>query len=116
MDVTLKRTNILMRDFHNMLICGNFAAIYYDIITVVGGSNRPGTVMEFVLFKDYGEQLGTRVVVGWGGTKDDSVDSMRYFQGDEESMIQEEQIHLLNNYQIPTSGTLQEKYPVLYPV
>ena len=90
MDVTLKRTNILMGDFHNMLICGDFAAIYYDIITVVGGSNRPGTVMEFVLFKDYGEQLGTRVVVGWGGTKDDSVDSMRSFQGDEESMIQNE--------------------------
>jgi hypothetical protein len=116
MDVTLKRTNILMGDFHNMLICGDFAAIYYDIITVVGGSNRPGTVMEFVKFKDYGEQLGTRVVVGWGGTKDDSVNSMRYFQGDEESMIQNEQNLLLMNYQIPTSGTLEEKYPVLYPV
>ena len=120
MDVTLKRTNILMGDFHNMLICGDFAAIYYDIITVVGGSNRPGTVMEFVKFKDkfkdYGEQLGTRVVVGWGGTKDDSVNSMRYFQGDEENMIQNEQNHLLMNYQIPASGTLKEKYPVLYPV
>lgn len=99
-----------------MLICGNFAAIYYDIITVIGGNNRPGTVMEFVLFKDYGEQLGTRVVVGWGGTKDDSVDSMRSFQGDEESMIQNEQNHLLVKYQIPTTaGTLKEKYPVLYP-
>ena len=116
MDVTLKRTNILMGDFHNMLICGNFAAIYYDIITVVGGKNNPGIVMEFVLFKDYGEQLGTRVVVGWGGAKDDSFNSMRYFQGDEESMIQNEQIHLLKNYQIPTTaGTLKEKYPVLYP-
>jgi hypothetical protein len=116
MDVTLKRTNILMGEFHNMLICGNFAAIYYDIITVIGGNNRPGTVMEFVLFKDYGEQLGTRVVVGWGGTKDDSVDSMRSFQGDEESMIQNEQNHLLVKYQIPTTaGTLNEKYPVLYP-
>ena len=76
--------------------------------------------MEFVKFKDkfkdYGEQLGTRVVVGWGGTKDDSVNSMRYFQGDEENMIQNEQNHLLMNYQIPASGTLKEKYPVLYPV
>ena len=65
MDVTLKRTNILMGDFHNMLICGDFAAIYYDIKTIIGGKERPGTVMEFVLFKDYDEQLGTRVVVGW---------------------------------------------------
>ena len=40
---------------------------------------------------------------------------MKYFQGDEESMIQNEQIHLLKNYQIPTTaGTLKEKYPVLY--
>ena len=67
MDVTLKRTNILMDDSHNMLICGDFTAIYYDIITVIGGKNSPGTVMEFVLFKDYGDQLGTRVIVGWGG-------------------------------------------------
>ena len=31
-------------------------------------------------------------------------------------MIQNEQNLLLMNYQIPTSGTLKEKYPVLYPV
>lgn len=74
MDITLKQANILMGDFHNMLICGNFAAIYYDIKTIKGEIEKPGTVMEFVLFKDYGEELGTRVVVGWGGTKDDSVD------------------------------------------
>ena len=74
-----------MGDFHNMLICGDFAAIYYDIFT--GESKNPGTVMEFVRFKDYGKELGARVVVGWGGTKDYSVDSMRRFQGDEESMI-----------------------------
>lgn len=41
---------------------------------------------------------------------------MRYFQGDEESMIQNEQIHLLKNYQIPNTRTLKEKYPVLYPL
>ena len=42
MDVTLKRAIILMGDFHNMLICGDFAAIYYDIFT--GEMKRPGTV------------------------------------------------------------------------
>ena len=66
-------------------------------------------------FKDYGKELGTKVIVGWGGTKDDSVDSMRHFQGDEERMIQDEQNHLLLNYQIPTTPTLKERYPVLYP-
>ena len=113
MDVTLKRAIILMGDFHNMLICGDFAAIYYDIFT--GEMKRPGTVMEFVRFKDYGKELGTKVIVGWGGTVDDSVDSMRHFQGDEERMIQDEQNHLLLNYQIPTTPTLKERYPVLYP-
>lgn len=115
MDITLKQANILMGDFHNMLICGNFTAIYYDIITIKGDAEIKGTVMEFVLFKDNGEELGTRVVVGWGGSKDSSFNSMLSFQGDEEKMIQDEQIHLLLNYQIPTSRTLREKYPVLYP-
>ena len=115
MDVTLKRATILMGDFHNMLICGDFAAIYYDIFT--GEAKSPGTVMEFVRFKDYGDELGTRVVVGWGGPKDNSFSSMAYFQGDEEKMIQAEQeLHLLN-YQIPsdTGSDLTKKYPVLYP-
>ena len=116
MDISLKRANILMGDFHNMLICGEFTAIYYDFTTVVGESEIPGTVMEFVRFKDYGEELGTRVVVGWGSTKDSNTyNSMKLFQGDEESMIQDEQNLLLMNYQIPTSGTLRERYPVLYP-
>ena len=115
MDVTLKRATILMGDFHNMLICGDFAAIYYDIFT--GEAKSPGTVMEFVRFKDYGNELGTRVVVGWGGPKDNSFSAMANFQGDEEKMIQAEQeLHLLN-YQIPsdTDIELTKKYPVLYP-
>jgi len=115
MDIALQKTNILMGDFHIMLICGNFTAIYYDFKTIVEEREIPGTVMEFVLFKDYGEELGTRVVVGWGASKDSSFDSMRSFQGDEERMIQDEQIHLLLNYQIPTTGTLRQRYPILYP-
>ena len=114
MDITLKKTIILMGDFHNMLICGNFTAIYYDIKTIIGKREVPGTVMEFVVFKDYGEELGTRVG-RMGGSKDSSFDSMRSFQGDEERMIQDEQIYLLLNYQIPTTGTLRQRYPFLYP-
>ena len=43
--------------------------------------------MEFVHFKEYDEGLGTRVVVGWGGTKGDSFDSMRKFQGEQGKML-----------------------------
>ena len=72
--------------------------------------------MEFVRFKDYGKELGTRVVVGWGGTKGNAFDSMRKFQGDQQRMIQDEQINLLLHYQIPTTENLREKYPILFPV
>ena len=47
--------------------------------------------MEFVQFTDYGEKLGTRVVEGWGSTKDSSYDSMIKFQGEEERKVQTEQ-------------------------
>jgi hypothetical protein len=69
MDITLKRTKIYMGAFHNMLICDDFSAIYYDILTESNGKNNSGTVMEFVKFKDYEGELGTRVVEGWGGQK-----------------------------------------------
>ena len=116
MDVSLKKTNILLGNFYNMIINGQYIAIFYDDIKVINGKKVNGTVMEFVLFKDYEGKLGTRVVVGWGGTKGSSFDSMRVFQGDDEKMVQDEKIHLLNNYQIPTSvANLKEKYPILYP-
>ena len=53
MDDTLKVTKIDMGKFHNMLINDNFCGIYYDIITTIGGRKVPGTVMEFVNFKEY---------------------------------------------------------------
>ncbi len=115
MDVTLKRAIILMGDFHNMLICEDFTAIYYDFITVVGENKIYGTVMEFVKFKDYENNLGTRVVVGWGSVKDESYYGMINFQGDDEKMIQAEQELLLKNYEIPSETNLRLKYPVLYP-
>ena len=115
MDASLKQTKIILGKFHNMIICGNFTAIFYDDAHVVGDRVINGTVMEFVSFKEYGSDLGTRVVVGWGGTKGSSFDRMRSYQGDHERMIQDELIHLLMNYQVPTTGTLRERYPILYP-
>ena len=80
MDVSLKQAQILLGKFHNMIICGNYTAIFYDDAHVINGKIINGTVMEFVSFKDYGTELGTRVVVGWGGTKGSSFDRMRAFQ------------------------------------
>lgn len=115
MDVSLKQSNIQLGAFHNMIINGEYTAIFYDDYKIKDDIKEKGTVMEFVWFKDYGKELGTRVAVGWGGTKGNSFNSMRYFQGDEERMVQDEKIHLLLNYQIPNITNLTEKYPILYP-
>ena len=122
MDVTLKRTNILMGDFHNMLICNEYAAIYYDIITVVGERKVPGTVMEFVVFKDYGDKLGTRVVEGWGGTNDTSYASMASYQSEDEKEYEAQQkeeildadTELRNKLSAGTRYTYTIKYPTTY--
>ena len=116
MDVTLKQVNIQLGDFYNMVICGEYTGIFYDSTHIRGGVESKVPVMEFVRFKEYGEGLGTRVVVGWGGTKGDGYNSMINFQGDHEKMVQGEINNLLMNYEVPTTGTLREKYPILYPV
>ena len=113
MDVTLKQATILMGDFHNMLITDEFTAIHYDIYT--GSQKRKSTVMEFVKFKYYGRALGTRVVEGWGSTKDESVEGLKNFQADKEKVEQEEQYNHLKNYIIPDSDDLKEKYIIKYP-
>lgn len=115
MDVTLKRTNILMGDFRNMIICDNWAAIQYEISTQAGDIYVPGSVMEFVKFADYGDELGVRVVEGWGGPKDSSFEGMSYFQSEEEKQAQQEAFAALLTYKIPEIDDLYEKYPVLYP-
>ena len=60
---TLGKMSIQMGQFNNMLIVGDFCAIYYDIII---GKNK-GTTMEFVKFKNYGtaDNPDVRVVEGW---------------------------------------------------
>ena len=115
MDITLKRTNILMGDFHNMLINNDSCAIYYDIVTISGEKRSPGTVMEFVKFKDYGEKLGTRVVEGWGGTNDTSYSGMVNFQGPDEKAYEANEINKMLNYQFPSTTVLKDKYIVKYP-
>ena len=120
MDISLKQQTILMGDFHNMLITGEFAAIHYDFLSGAVGAKkedlRKSRVMEFVKFKDYGNELGTRVEEGWGSTKDTSGEGLkRGFQADKEKDEQEEQDIYIQNYVIPTTSNLKEKYIIKYP-
>ena len=120
MDASLKQQEILMGDFHNMLITGEFAAIHYDFRSGAKGEKeqnlRKSRVMEFVKFKDYGKELGTRVVEGWGSTKDESGESLKYFQKEKERREQEIQDHFfLKNYNLPNTNNLTEKYFIMYP-
>ena len=65
MDESLKRATILMGDFHIMIITGESAATHYDFFTGTQKPLKKSRVMEFVRFKDYGGNLGKRVVEGW---------------------------------------------------
>ena len=71
--------------------------------------------MEFVKFKYYGRTLITRVVEGWGSTKDESVEGLKNFQADKGKVEQEEQDNHIKNYIIPDSDDLKEKYIIKYP-
>ena len=113
MDISLQQADIQMGAFHNMLITGNFCAIHYDFTT----KGKTSKVMEFVRFTDYGSETNpdTRVVEGWGSTKDDSYYGLINFQGKEEREEQEKQNKFNLDYQIPTTDNLTEKYNITYP-
>ena len=104
---TLGKMSIGMGNFNNMLIVGNYCAIYYDIII---GKNR-GTTMEFVQFTDYGspDNPDVREVEGWGGVKDDTYYSSLARQGTDEKQVQEEQNNFLLSYK-PEGSNPAEKY------
>ena len=119
MDISLKQQTILMGDFHNMLITGEFAAIHYDFLSGKTETKKEdlkkSRVMEFVKFKDYGEELGTRVEEGWGSTKDASAEGLKQaFQADKEKAEQEEQDNYILNYVIPSVDNLEDKYIIKY--
>ena len=114
MDISLKKQTILMGDFHNVLIIDDFAAIHYDFLYGEIGAKKEdlkkSRVMEFVKFKVYGGNLGTRVVEGWGSTKDSSGEGLKYFQKEKEKREQEIQDHFfMKNYNIPKTTNLNEK-------
>ena len=111
---TLGKMKIDMGDFNNMLIVGDYCAIYYDILI----RGRSGTTMEFVQFKDYGNTThpDVRVVEGWGGVKDDTYYDSVQRQGSAEKKVQEEQNNFMLTY-VPDeslNGDLTKKYFVKY--
>ncbi len=117
MNGTLKSTDIQMGNFNNMIIIGDWTAIRYDITTTdrQTGRSSDGSVMEFVHFKDYGEELGTRVVEGWAGTKGDDYAGLMSFLTDDQKAAQQASLDAIVNATIPDTTDLEVKYPVTYP-
>ena len=110
---TLGKMKIDMGNFNNMLIVGDYCAIYYDILI----RGRSGTTMEFVQFKNYktDSDPDVRVVEGWGGVKDDTYYDSIQRQGSAEKKVQEEQNNFLLIYTPDDSITdLTEKYFVKF--
>lgn len=117
MNATLQSSDIQMGNFNNMIISGDWAAIRYDISTTNRQTQKTsdGSVMEFVHFKDYGDELGTRVVEGWAGTKGADFDGLTSFQTDEAKAAQQAALDAIVHAKIPDTTDLEAKYPVTYP-
>ncbi|MCM3702296.1 nuclear transport factor 2 family protein [Paenibacillus macerans] len=117
MNATLQSNDIQMGNFNNMIISGDWAAIRYDITTTNRQTKKSsdGSVMEFVHFKDYGDELGTRVVEGWAGTKGADFDGLTSFQTDDAKAAQQAALDAVVNATIPDTTDLEAKYPVTSP-
>ncbi|MCR4745143.1 MAG: nuclear transport factor 2 family protein [Lachnospiraceae bacterium] len=116
MDVSLKKLDIQMGTFKNMVLVDDWMAIQYDIVNIdrETGEAKPGTTMEFAKFGDYGE-LGAKVDEGWGGVKNESYAGTMHFQTEEEQKAQEEFMNELMSTELKDTDDLEEKYPVVYP-
>ena len=116
MDMSLKKLDIQMGTFKNMILVDDWMAIQYDIVNIdrATGEKHPGTTMEFAKFGDYGE-LGAKVDEGWGGVKNENYDGTMHFQTEEEQKAQKEFMDELCNTKLKDTDNLEEKYPVVYP-
>lgn len=116
-NLSFKKSSMMMGNFNNMVICGDWCAIRYDITSVdrASGIEHPGSVMEFVKFKDYGEQLGARVVEGWAGTRGKDYNGLMHFLNEEEKVSQTAFMDQVAATVIPETDDLEAKYPVHFP-
>ncbi len=117
MRLTLRNNDIQMGKFRNMIINDNWVAIHYDIATInrETGESKPGSVMEFVEFENYGEGLGTRVVEGWAGTKGKDYESLLRLLTPEEREEQKKAREEILSREIPEIDVLAVRYPVKHP-
>lgn len=115
--LSFKSSKMMMGDFNNMLICGDWTAIRYDISSLnrQTGETYPGSVMEFVNFKDYGDEMGTRVVEGWAGTVGADYQGLMSFLTEDEKSAQIAFMESVVTREIPQTEDLEEKYPVMHP-
>ena len=115
-NVALKKMDIQMGSFNNMILVDDWMAIQYDIITTnpETGEAKPGTTMEFARFGDYGE-LGAKVDEGWGGSRNESYVGMLNFLTKDERAAQEAFMQGLIDTVLPVTDDLESKYPVTYP-
>jgi len=87
--MAFKAAEMMMGDFHNMVICDDWCAICYDIASRnrATGTIDPGMVMEFVHFKDE-EPAGCTVVEGWAGGKGADYPALLQFLSPEQKEAQ----------------------------
>ena len=117
MNLTLRNNDIQMGAFRNIIANDDWVAIHYDIATInrETGETTPGSVMEFVNFRDYGEGLGTRVVEGWAGTKGEDYRGLMMLLTPEEKEAQNAAMAAIAAHEIPEIDVLAVRYPVLHP-
>lgn len=117
MDVLLKKTDVQLGDFYSMIICGDWCMIHYNTNALDPETGRVVQadipVMECVHFKDYGPELGTRVVEGWGGPKDSAYRQFTNFIPEEKRKQQEEAWNRIASMDFHPGQDLSEKYPVI---
>ncbi|MCR4891015.1 MAG: nuclear transport factor 2 family protein [Lachnospiraceae bacterium] len=116
MDVSLKKLDIRMGDFKNMVLVDDWMAIQYETVNIdrETGAEKPGTTMEFAKFGDY-DELGAKVDEGWGGVKNDTYSGTMHFQTEEEQKAQQEFMDELIATELKDTDNLEDKYPIVYP-
>lgn len=115
-NLAFKKSEMMMGNFNNMVICGDWAAIRYDIMSMdrETGKTYPGSVMEFVKFQD-AAPTGTTVVEGWAGTKGADYHGLMSFLTEEERVAQDAAMRKIEDMELPDTDNLQIKYPVAHP-
>ncbi len=116
MDVSLKKLDIQMGTFKNMVLVDDWMAIQYETVNIdrATGKATPGTTMEFAKFGDYGP-LGAKVDEGWGGVKNSTYSGTMHFQTKEEQKAQNKFMEELMSTKLKDTTNQEEKYPVVYP-